>query len=131
MLKCCAPTTAGAGPAQHAVENAEQHKGDSRIVSGAPLGEVKKAGEEKADCGEHEQRPLGEVDQHRDNDQEGELGPWESLHDTCPCRRARTSITERAVHLPPRADGSPRPFSALAVALALSSANSDNTSLSC
>ena len=40
-------------------------------------------------------------------------------------------MTERAVHLPPRADGSPRSLSAFAVALALSPANSDRISLSC
>jgi len=46
-------------------------------------------------------------------------------------RRARTLMIERAVHLPPRADGSLRSLSACAVAFALSPANSDRISLSC
>ena len=40
-------------------------------------------------------------------------------------------MIERAVHLPPRADGSPRSLRALATALALWPANSDRISLSC
>ena len=40
-------------------------------------------------------------------------------------------MTERAVHLPPRGDGSPRSLSAFAVAFALSPANSARISLSC
>ena len=47
-----------------------------------------------------------------------------------PPRRARTLMIERAVHLPPRADGSLRSLSACAVAFALSSVNSDRISLS-
>ena len=42
--------------------------------------------------------------------------------------RARTLMIERAVHLPPRADGSPRSLRALATALALWPANSDRKS---
>ena len=45
--------------------------------------------------------------------------------------RARTLMTERAVHLPPRPEGSPRSLSAFAVAFALSPAYSAKISLSC
>jgi len=45
--------------------------------------------------------------------------------------RARTLMTERAVHLPPRPEGNPRSLSALAVAFALSPAYSAKISLSC